>query len=216
LTSSHFSKVYSGNGTDHFNVHLVDLPSSGLVAGDQIGIFDGNLCVGAATIGTDQLLNGSISIPSSSNDEVVTGKFNGFTAGHPVTLQLYRDNKTYPLTPAVTSGNQAFEKNGALFVKVTASDLPVAKINIGADQVKFYPNPFTDRLTIEINLTEPKHLEVNIYDLSGKLVCNLFNRKAGTSETLFWDGTNSQGAKVNSGIYLLRTNEMIGKIAVKK
>ena len=216
LASSHFSKVYSGNGTDHFNVHLVNLRSSGLVAGDQIGIFDGNFCVGAATIGTDQLLSGSISIPSSSNDEVVTGKFNGFTAGHQVTLQLYRDNKTYPLTPAVTSGNQAFEKNGALFVKVTANDLPVAKINVGADQVKFYPNPFTDRLTIEISLTEPKNLEVNIYDLSGKLVRNLFNRTAGTSETLFWDGTNGQGTKVNSGIYLLKTNEMIGKIALKK
>jgi flagellar hook assembly protein FlgD len=101
-------------------------------------------------------------------------------------------------------------------VKVTANDLPVAKINVGADQVKFYPNPFTDRLTIEISLTEPKNLEVKIYDLSGKLVRSLCNRKAGTSETLFWDGTNSQGTKVITGIYLLKTNEMIEKIAVKK
>jgi uncharacterized protein (TIGR02145 family) len=215
LASAHFSKVFTGNGTDHFNVHLVELASSGLQAGDQIGIFDGNYCVGSATIGQDQLLTGSISIPASFNDEV-TGKVNGFTVGHPVTLQLYRENQTYPLTPAKVGGSDAFEKNGSLFLRVTASDLPAAKISVGADQVKCYPNPFADQLTIEIRLTEPKKLEVSIYDLNGKLVRSLFKGDAGTSETLIWDGTNGNGAKMGSGTYILKANGMIEKVALKK
>jgi hypothetical protein len=215
LASSHFSKVYTGNGTDHFNVHLVDLASSGLQAGDQIGIFDGRYCVGAATIGVDQLINGNISIPASSNDEI-TGKVNGFTVDHPVTLQLYRENQVYPLAPAKVSGSEAFEKNGSLFLRVTAGDLPAAKIGAGADQVKCYPNPFVDQLTIEIRLTQPKELEVSIYDLNGKLVRSLFKGDAGTSETLFWDGTNGNGAKMGSGTYILKANGMIEKVAVKK
>jgi hypothetical protein len=215
LASAHFSKVFTGNGTDHFNVHLVELASSGLQAGDQIGIFDDNYCVGSATIGQDQLMNGSISIPASFNDEV-TGKVNGFTVGHPVTLQLYRENQTYPLTPARVGGSEAFEKNGSLFLRVTASDLPAAKISVGADQMKCYPNPFVDQLTIEIRLTEPKKLEVSIYDLNGKLVRSLFKGEAGTSETLIWDGTNGNGAKMGSGTYILKANGMIEKVAVKK
>jgi len=215
LASSHFSKVFTGNGTDHFNVHLVDLASSGLKAGDQIGIFDGKYCVGAATIGMDQLISGNISIPASFNDEV-SGKVNGFTVGHPVTLQLYRENQTYPLTPSKVGGSESFEKNGSLFLKVTASDLPAAKISTGADQVKCYPNPFADQLTIEIRLTEPKKLEVSIYDLNGKLVRSLFNGEAGTSETMVWDGTNGNGAKMGSGTYLLKANGMIEKVALKK
>jgi len=215
LASAHFRKVFTGNGTDHFNVHLVDLASSGLVAGDQIGIFDGKYCVGAATIGLDQLMTDNISIPASSNEEQA-GLVNGFTVGHPVTLQLYRENHTYPLTPVKVSGSEAFEKNGSLFLKVTASDLPAAKINVWSDQMSCYPNPFSDQLTIVIRLTEPKNLEVKIYDLSGKLVRSLFNGDAGTSETVVWDGTNGNGAKMGSGTYILKANEMVEKVALKK
>jgi len=214
LASSHFRKVFTGNGTDHFNVHLVDLASSGLQAGDQIGIFDGKYCVGAATIGIDQLISGNISIPASYNDEPID-KVNGFTVGHPVILQLYRANQVYPLSPAKVNGSEVFEKNGSLFQKVTASDLPAAKITAGADQIRCYPNPFVDQLTIEIRLAEPKKLEVSIYDLSGKLVRSLFNGNTGTFETLIWDGTNGNGAKMASGTYILKANEMIEKIAVK-
>ena len=215
LASTHFTKAYTGNGTDHFNVHLVELASSGLKAEDQIGIFDGKYCVGAATIGSDQILTGNISIPASSNEEQA-GMVNGFTAGHPVTLQLFRENLVYPLAPAKVGGTEAFEKNGSLFLKVTASDLPAAKINVGSDQMKYYPNPFVDQLIIQIRLTEPKHLEVKVYDLSGKLVRRLFNGEAGTSETLEWDGTNGNGAKMGSGTYILKANEMVEKVALKK
>jgi hypothetical protein len=215
LASAHFSKVFIGNGTDHFNVHLVDLASSGLQPGDQIGIFDGKNCVGAATIGLDQLFSGSISIAASFNDGL-SGYLNGFTEGHPVTLQLYRYNQTYSLNPAKVSGTEAFEKNGSLFVKISASDFSTKPIEDGSDQVKCYPNPFSDQLTIEIRLAEPKELEVAIYDLAGKLIRSLFNGNAGTSETLVWDGTNGNGVKLGSGTYILKANEMIEKIALKK
>jgi len=214
LASAHFRTVYTGNGTDHFNVHLIDLASSGLKAWDQIGIFDGTYCVGSATIGADQLLSGNISIPASCNEEQAS-LVNGFTVGHPVTLQLFRENQTYPLSPAKVGGSEAFEKNGSLFLKVTANDLPAAKINAASDQIKCYPNPFSDWITIEIRLAEPKKLDVSIYDLSGKLIRNLYKGQAGTSEHMFWDGKSGTGTKVISGTYLLKANGMIEKIVLK-
>jgi hypothetical protein len=215
LTSTNFAKIFKGNGNDHFNINLVELASSGLKAGDQIGIFDGKYCVGAATIGTDQLSAGCISIPASCNDEA-PDKVNGFTEGHPVTLQLYRENQTYLLNQTKLGGTESFEKNGSLFVKVTASDLPTNQINAAYDQLRCYPNPFADQMTIEIRLTEPKNLEVNIYNLSGKLIRNLYKGQAGRSESLIWDGNNGNGAKVISGTYLLKANGMTEKIVFKK
>ncbi|MDP2058801.1 MAG: hypothetical protein Q8J97_03610, partial [Flavobacteriaceae bacterium] len=70
LASEHFKPVFNGNGTEHMNIHLVNLPTSGLLAGDEIGIFDGKHCVGSATIGAEQLMAGNISIPASSNDDL--------------------------------------------------------------------------------------------------------------------------------------------------
>ena len=215
LASTHFAKAFIGNGTDHMNIHLVNLQASGLQAGDEIGIYDGRLCVGSATIGAEQLISGNISIPASANDEL-NETVNGFISSHPVELQLYRGNHAFKLNLAKLSGNELFEKNGSFFVKVTASDLPAIQIENGADQIKCFPNPFSDQLTIEIRLTEPKNLEVKVYDLSGKLVRNLFNGDAGTSELMVWDGTNGNGAKMGSGTYILKANEMVEKVVLKK
>jgi hypothetical protein len=50
IPSSRFKPAFTGNGTDHMNLHLVSLLQSGLKEGDEIGIFDGNLCVGSARL----------------------------------------------------------------------------------------------------------------------------------------------------------------------
>jgi len=215
LPSFHFTKIFEGNGTEHMNIHVLELASSGLQAGDEIGIFDGKYCVGGATIGEDQMASGNISIPASCNDGMAKN-VNGFTSGHPIGIQVFRGKRSYKTEKVVLQGTDSFEKNGSLFVKVIASDLPTVQISNGSDQMKCYPNPFSDQLTIEIQLFEPRKLDVKIYDLTGKLIRSLFSGKAGKSETLFWDGTNGNGAKVISGTYILKANEMIEKIALKK
>ena len=78
--------------------------------------------------------------------------------------------KTYPLVPTKVGGTESFEKNGSIFVTVTASGLPSAQINQGSDHLKCFPNPFSDELTIEIRFQDPKELEVSVYDLNGKLI----------------------------------------------
>jgi flagellar hook assembly protein FlgD len=116
----------------------------------------------------------------------------------------------------ILQGTDAFEKNGSLLVKVAAGGLSAGPLTDGKDHIKCFPNPFSEQLTIEIQLAVPKKLEVNIYDLNGRLIRNLFKGEAGQWENLTWDGTNGQGTKVISGTYLLKANEMIEKVAVKK
>ena len=214
LASTHFTKVFEGNGTDHMNVNLIDLQTSGLQAGDEIGIFDGENCVGAVTIGIEQLKSGSISIPASANEG--TGILvNGFTTGNTIGLQLYRGNQSFNLQTETLQGTLAFEKNGSVFVKVAASELPIVQINKEPDQFRCYPNPFKDELTVEIWNAEETIVEVGIYNLLGQRIKNLYNGANKGKLTLKWNGSNESGQKVVPGVYLCKVNDQSLKILLK-
>ena len=215
LTSTHFPKVFSGNGTDHMNIILIDLPSSGLMVGDEIGVFDGKYCVGAVAIGTDQMMTGSISIPTSSN-EALTGTVNGFTTGHPVELQLYRGNKTYELKSTILNGVNSFEKNGSLFVKVTASEIPALQIKDESDQFRCYPNPFAEEITIDIQNSQETKVTVVIYNLLGQQIKTLFNGTNKGQLILKWDGTDDTGQQVVHGVFLCKVNDRTIKVVFAK
>ena len=55
--------------------------------GDEVGIFDGNICVGAFTVPDEGFAPGS-QIPTSKDD----GSGNGFTEGHPVSFRVWKEN----------------------------------------------------------------------------------------------------------------------------
>jgi hypothetical protein len=214
LASTHFTKVFQGNGTDHMNVSLVDLQASGLRAGDEIGVFDGKYCVGSATIGIEQIKSGSISIPASAN-EGSSATVNGFTTGNAVGLQLYRGNQSYTLETETLSAAKSFEKNGSVFIKVSANGLPVVQVVNGSDQFTVYPNPFTSEITVEIWNSEKTEVDLAIYNLLGQRIKNLFNATNEGQLLLKWDGTNDSGHKVVQGVYLCKMNGQAIKVVYK-
>jgi hypothetical protein len=67
------------------------------------------------------------------------------------------------------------------------------------------PNPFNPRTTISFALPAASHVELSVYDVSGRLVATLLdeNRPAGTHR-VEWDGRNRAGERVASGVYLYR------------
>jgi hypothetical protein len=214
LASIHFAKVFSGNGTDHFNINLVDLETSGLKAGDEIGIFDGQYCVGAATIGEGQLKLESISIPASAN-EGTGNKVNGFSSGNTIGFQLYKGNQWYKLEMETLSGIQSFEKNGSVFVKVKASTLPIVQVADEQDEFRCYPNPFTDELTIYIQNSSGTEVKVEVYNLLGQKIKSLYKGTNAGELILKWNGTNDSGQQIIPGVYLLRMNNETKKVSFK-
>ena len=68
-----------------------------------------------------------------------------------------------------------------------------------------YPNPFNPETRINYSLPEPTYVKLNIYDINGTLVRTLQegNKSAGRYEAI-WDGKNSTGNKVGSGVYFYR------------
>jgi hypothetical protein len=72
------------------------------------------------------------------------------------------------------------------------------------------PNPLNPSTTISFELSRPGSVQLNVYDVSGRLVKTLANGFMGAgSHSVGWDGTSRQGARVASGVYfyLLQTPE---------
>lgn len=68
-----------------------------------------------------------------------------------------------------------------------------------------YPNPFNPSTRVEFSVPEKTGLEIKVYDVRGKLVKTLFSgmKQAGTY-TVTWNGTNTRGQNVSSGVYFCR------------
>jgi len=69
-----------------------------------------------------------------------------------------------------------------------------------------YPNPFNSSTNFFINIpsfVKGKQMNINIYDINGRLVRNIPVMK---STTLNWDGKDEDGIAMSSGIYLYNLN----------
>lgn len=68
-----------------------------------------------------------------------------------------------------------------------------------------FPNPFNPSTRIRYQIAASGHVSLNIYNVAGQLVRTLVNeeKKPGFYETI-WDGTNSLGGEVASGVYFYR------------
>jgi len=214
LASNHFRKAFTGFGTDHMNINLVDLAEGGFKAGDEIGIFDGNLCVGSVQIGVQQLSANYVNIPASGNDQMNPSP-NGFTPQNPIKLRLFRNNQEYLLQPDLLNNSKStFAKGESMFARIN-TELATALVDPTKPvSVKCYPNPFTDQITIEIVNPKTQKLDVKIFDISGQIIRTLFNGNSNEKTVLLWDGKNDQGTKTAPGSYLLKANNTVEKIVL--
>jgi hypothetical protein len=65
-----------------------------------------------------------------------------------------------------------------------------------------YPNPFSSTTTIEFNLIEPKHINLEIIDFNGSLVKSLVDNNYPEGKySVDWDAKDSTGKTVSSGMY---------------
>ncbi|MEA3475352.1 MAG: FlgD immunoglobulin-like domain containing protein [Candidatus Cloacimonadota bacterium] len=88
----------------------------------------------------------------------------------------------------------------------SVSSTPPATDDISINQKAFiqnYPNPFDKQTTIKFSIPKDCYVELNIYDIKGKWLKTLVNRrmKAG-SHNIVWNGRNHNNTILPNGIYL--------------
>ncbi len=86
----------------------------------------------------------------------------------------------------------------------------------GVFAVSNYPNPFNPQTTIKLNLPKAGHVSLKVFNVRGELVKTLVNGNLEAGEqSIVWDGSNDQGAKVASGVYFYETRAN-GEVKVNK
>jgi hypothetical protein len=77
-----------------------------------------------------------------------------------------------------------------------------------------YPNPFNASITIQYSLAEAGHVTLQITDLQGRIVAVLRDGETENAgvHRIVWNGTDSSGMPLSSGVYLvrLRTEKFTG------
>ena len=205
--TKHFKIGIPGNGVDHMNFNLVELPNAGLNAGDEIAVYDGSTCVGAMVITEAHLRNRLVSIPVSATDD---SGMPGFTEGNKYSLRTWKadQNREIEMVTEHLSGPKLFTKHESVILSLEKSALTKTDEwnGNGTTEVKCYPNPFSEEVTIELRLATNADVEIEALNQMGHRVKYLAPKQqlnAGIHR-LAWDGTNTSGGKVSPGIYYLK------------
>ncbi len=81
------------------------------------------------------------------------------------------------------------------------SDVPVSPLRLKQN----YPNPFNPSTTISFTLPSRMHVNLSIYDVQGMLVTTLVDETLpGAKHEIRWDGRDSKGKAISSGVYFCR------------
>ena len=111
-----------------------------------------------------------------------------------------------PASNSITLSSKQLSTYYALAASATTTDIGGTQ----ATPEKFrllgnYPNPFNPETTIAFELDETAPVRIDIYDLNGTLVASLLHETRGAgSYRMRWDGRDSRGYQLASGVYLLR------------
>jgi flagellar hook assembly protein FlgD len=72
-----------------------------------------------------------------------------------------------------------------------------------------YPNPFNPETTIQFNLPWEAPIKVEVYNDQGQLVVTLIDKHMGPGNfSVTWDGRDSNGGQVASGVYIYKINSL--------
>ena len=148
-------------------------------------------------------------------------------------------NGDYQLTedsPCVDAGTAFFEWQGNILLDMSPDEYVGVAPDMGAYEYGFvyaddsngipfqnvflsqnYPNPFNPKTTINYSLKENSKVLLKIYNIKGQLVKTLVNELLPAGEhSIIWNGRDSNGNQVGSGIYFYKLKVNGKSEAVRK
>ena len=114
-----------------------------------------------------------------------------------IVVWVQADNSNYEVLQAA--------KEAVLALSPVGIDDDVASLPTEFNLAQNYPNPFNATTKIDYNLTSESQVQLEVYDLVGRKVADLATgvQPAGHHQ-IIWDGLDSQGNVVASGVYFYR------------
>lgn len=209
VSDRYFETVWSGYGWNHFNVFVDvdDFLSSQLTPGDELAIFDGDICVGSAIYtGEDRF----ISIAASLNDNM-TSYLDGYLPGNTYSLNVWLAEEGYEITGVefnVIYGSEVFDISGEAILRIpqTLSTDEIGVVTPEATELRaIFPNPFNPDTNIQYSVAQPGNVTIEVFNVRGQRVKTLVSeyQEAGIYQ-INWNGKDSYNNSVSSGLYFTR------------
>ena len=108
----------------------------------------------------------------------------------------------YASSPWFSPSGNAWEETDFRRLGTTTSVIEVADNTTGAFALSNRPSPFAESTTIEFELPHDAHVELAVYDISGRRVdVALSGPQTAGRHAVRWNGTDSDGRRVSSGVY---------------
>lgn len=173
------------------------------------------IAVGTGILPTDRILayvNGELR-GVGQNVTTATGDMQfitvaGSESGNAVTFSLERDGKI------IARANNAVNYRSNTVQGTT--DVPfVLDFSAVKGNVTFYPSPFTDKLNIHVTVGEDGDMQLDVYDVTGRILMKRTEKVHRGLHTTGWDGKNAQGTECETGIYLIHVT-VDGKTTIIK
>ena len=206
--SQHYQPAWIGNGYDHMNIYLSLIAESvsALQPGDEIAVYDGDLCVGTTVIQHQDQDQNLFSISASADDPATADK-DGFSPGSSMSFKIWRagDNSETEINTVhfYPGYSNKFEPMGTT---VAGMKIPAAGITEPVTSLQDnYPNPFAVETTFKFTLGETLPVNIALYNMLGEQVKVLVSQtmESGTYTTI-WDATDQRNNRVPPGIYLCK------------
>ena len=215
----HFTIVWSGNPYQVMNFFVANyatIDDVDISPGDEIGIFDGEYCVGVGIL--TEVIEGEVILPIiAGEDDPGTPEIDGFTHDNPISYKLWDASEDIELEDVIAEYTEFgefvidgfFESLGTAMITVAGASVSIDDFdNILPSEFVLhqnYPNPFNPSTTIRFDVPEENNVNIIVYDMLGREVRTLISSFFTPSVySVVWDGTNNDGNVVPNGIYFYR------------
>lgn len=196
--TQYFSFYQSGQS----EAMVIQASDFALNEGDEIAVFDGELCVGAA------VFTGSFPFLIPAWEGYASYDIPGFTTGHPIELRYWNNTNKEEFALSVAFENTDTFGASPLYL-LQLKEMHTSEVEPGIQPAAFaldqnYPNPFNPETTIRYHIPHTSEVRLTVYNIAGQTVRTLSEgvKQPGTY-TLTWNAANEALHPVESGIYFM-------------
>ena len=125
----------------------------------------------------------------------------GYAVGDQIDLRLYNQEDGQEMLVEINL--DVNEYGEGIFSSGTVHVMDMLEVPEEYTFIQNYPNPFNPSTTISFSVPSEGHVQVSVYDITGRLVTTLVdtNMSSGYQEVT-WDGTDMFGSNVSAGLYV--------------
>ena len=202
----HFSKIWSGNPYLPMNIYITsaNVENIPLQAGDEIAVFDGDICVGLSILSDSIPSGGFLSLIASMNDPT-TSETDGFITNDTITFIVWK-SQTQEVIEIVDAlylqGNGKFSPQSTAVVELSGSIITNQIISLtgGWNIVSFNTEPLNkNMLDIFSSLISGETL-IKVQDETGNAIEKLLPPIGWINNIGNWSATEGYYTRIQSNV----------------